>query len=97
MMYPYIVLADETEITHSQILNQAGTECVEVHFERATADGFDSARCVLPANKWLCNEGFSQEEIEFFNEFLLHNSSLLLKYAAQGGIGIRGKHRSKTQ
>ena len=88
MMYPYMILADETEITHSQILDGDGTEQVEVHFEQATEQGFDSARCVLPAYQWKFKEGFSAEEIAFFEEFLQHNAHLLYRYAAQGGIHI---------
>ena len=49
MMYPYITLADETEITHSHVMEHEGVQSVEVHFERPTEDGFVSARCVLPS------------------------------------------------
>ena len=86
MMYPYMTLADETEITHSHIIEIGETQTVEVHFERPTEDGFDSARCVLPAYQWKFNEGFSQQEIDFFLEFLKNNAHLLYRYAAQGGI-----------
>jgi len=85
-MYPYITLADETEITHSHLLASDGVEQVEVHFERATEQGFDSARCVLPTYQWKFKEGFSAEEIHFFEEFLRNNAHLLYRYAAQGGI-----------
>ena len=37
MMYPYITLADETEITHSHVMEHEGVQSVEVHFERPTA------------------------------------------------------------
>lgn len=70
MMYPYITLADETEITHSQIIEVDGTQTVEVHFERPNENGFDSARCVLPSYQRKFAEGFTAEEMEFFNEFL---------------------------
>ena len=86
MMYPYITLADGTEITHSHIIDQDDTHRVEVHFERATEQGFDSARCVLPSYQWKFKEGFTAEEINFFEEFLRHNAHLLYRYAAQGGI-----------
>ncbi len=86
MMYPYITLADETEITHSHIIERDGVQTVEVHFERLAESGFDSARCVLPSYQWKFNEGFSREEIAFFDEFLQHNAHLLYRYAAQGGI-----------
>ena len=88
MMYPYLTLEDETEIVHSQIINDNGIEKVEVHFERPTEDGFDSARCVLPDYKWLFNEGYSKEEIEFFEELLMNNAHLIYKYAKNGGIKI---------
>lgn len=88
MMYPYLTLEDETEIVHSQIINDNGIEKVEVHFERPTENGFDSARCVLPEYKWLFNEGYSKEEIKFFEELLMNNAHLIYKYAKNGGIKI---------
>lgn len=86
MMYPYIVLADDTEITHSHLIEDGGVQKVEVHFERPTEQGFDSARCVLPSYHWKFNEGFSEREISFFHEFLQNNAHLLYRYAAQGGV-----------
>ena len=68
MMYPYITLADETEITHSQIIEVDGTQTVEVHFERPNENGFDSARCVLPSlpqKKW----NFSMNFCAVFSDF----------------------------
>jgi len=86
MMYPYITLPDNTESTHSHVIEEQGVQMVEVHFERPTENGFDSARCVLPNYQWKFNEGFKPEEITFFNEFLQHNAHLLYRYAAQRGI-----------
>ena len=86
MMYPYITLSDETEISHSQILERDGVQEIEVHFERATEDGFDSARCILPHYKWKFKDGFTPQEISFFEELLRNNAHLLYRYAAQGGI-----------
>ncbi len=86
MMYPYITLADETEITHSNLLEQNGVQTVEVHFERPTEHGFDSARCVLPSYQWKFNDGYSNAEILFFEELLRNNAHLLFRYANQGGI-----------
>lgn len=39
MMYPCITLADDTEITHSQIIETDGNQTVEVRFERLTETG----------------------------------------------------------
>ncbi len=86
MMYPYITLADETEITHSQLIEAYGNQSVEVHFERPMEAGFNSARCVLPTYQWKFAEGFSPDEMAFFDEFLRNNAHLLYRYAAQGGM-----------
>ena len=86
MMYPYMELADETLITHSGLLHKEAVPTIDVHFERPTENGFLSARCVLPTYQWKFNEGFSEQEIAFFEEFLLNNAHLLYRYAEQGGI-----------
>lgn len=88
MMYPYMTLADETEIVHSQIIEEGGVQKVIVHFERPTKEGFDSARCELPEYKWIQMEGYSDEEIAVFEQLLHSNAHLLYKYAANGGIHI---------
>lgn len=88
MLYPYITLADETEILHTQLLERDGRQTVEVHFERPTDTGFDSARCVLPTYEWILREGYSDAEIAFFTELLQHNAHLIFHYAENGGVQI---------
>ena len=88
MMYPYMTLSDETEIVHSQLIEDKGIKKVIVNFERPTDNGFDSARCELPEYKWTEKEGYSGEEIAFFEKLLHSNAHLLYKYAANGGIKI---------
>ena len=88
MMYPYMTLADETEIVHSQIIEKDGLKKVIVNFERPTDSGFDSARCELPDYKWTQCQGYSKDEIAMFEELLHSNSHLLYKYAENGGIRI---------
>ena len=88
MMYPYMILADDTEIVHSQIIEEEGKQKVIVNFERPTDEGFDSARCELRDYKWIKIEGFTREEIEFFEQLLQSNAHLFYKYAANGGIQI---------
>lgn len=86
MMYPYMTLIDETEITHSQILEVGGKTVVEVHFERPTDNGFDSARCVLPDYTWKFKDGYSESELQEFEKFLHYNAHLIFKFAQNGGI-----------
>ena len=88
MMYPYMTLSDETEIVHSQLIEDKGIKKVIENFERPTDNGFDSARCELPEYKWTEKEGYSDEEIAFFEKLLHSNAHLLYKYAANGGIKI---------
>lgn len=86
MMYSYLTLSDGTEITHSHLIEKDGDMAVEVHFERAIPNGFQSARCQLPDYVWKFNDGYSAESIAFFEELLKHNAHLLFRYAAQGGM-----------
>ena len=88
MMYPYLTFSDETLVTHSQIINVNETETIEVHFERPTENGFDSARCILPFYEWTIIDGYTNEEISLFNQFLQSNAHLLYRYAEDGGIKI---------
>lgn len=85
MLYPYMTLADDTEILHTQV--KPG-DVVEVQFERPNDNGFDSARCVLPSYEWIKREGFTDKEIAFFTELLHSNAHLLYRYAQTGGADI---------
>lgn len=88
MMYPYMTLADETEIVHSHIIEDGGVQKLLVHFERPTEEGFDSARCELPEYKWIAHEGYSADEMAMFEQLLRSNAHLLYRYAACGGVQI---------
>lgn len=88
MMYPYITLADETEITHSHLLGEEEKKSVEVHFERPKPYGFDSARCSLPSYQWILRDGFTDEEIVMFERMLHDGAHLFFKYAESGGINV---------
>ena len=81
MLYPYMTLADETEIVHSHLIEQNGTEKIIVHFERPTENGFDSARCELPAFRWVLKNGYSDTEIADFEELLKQHLKKILDSA----------------
>ena len=84
---PWSVSTDSDWVrSYTKSGNEDGTITVEVHFERPTDTGFDSARCSLPSYTWLYHEGFSAEEIERFEQFLKRNVHLFFKFAGQGGI-----------
>ncbi len=89
MMYPYVKYADETEVVFSNIYIENDMECIDVHFERPTDNGFDSVRIQLPTYKVKIWEGnYSEEEIEFFKKVVQNSADLFYKYAKEGGLKI---------
>ena len=86
MVYEYMNFPDGTEVVHTQILNEDTNPTVEVNFERPTPHGFDSARCELPSYRWIERNGYSDEEIAEFLEFLKNNAHLIFRFAKSGGI-----------
>lgn len=87
-MFPYLTFSDGTEVVYSKILEKNGEKTVQVHFECPIDGGFKSARCELPSYKWMFNDGYSDEEINFFIDFLEHNVHLFFEFAAEGGMKI---------
>lgn len=87
MMYPYVKYSDETEVTFSNIYIENDIECIDVHFERPTENGFDSVRIQLPTYKVTVWEGnYSKDEIEFFKQVVQNSADLFYKYAREGGL-----------
>jgi hypothetical protein len=83
-----MTLADDTEVVHSHLKVSNNLETVEVHFERPKPYGFDSARCELPTYKWLMIDGFSDEEVDYFEQMLQNNAHTIIKYAELGGLAV---------
>lgn len=79
MMYHFITLQDRTEVTFSHIIQENNIKVIQVHFERPTINGFDFARCVLPEYKWIKRYGFSEEELNKFEELLHRNIDFIYK------------------
>ena len=67
MLYPYMTLADETEIVHSE-MDADGR--VRVCIERPVQGGFQSAQCELPGYKWTDVKGFSDDYIRRFTDII---------------------------
>ncbi len=84
MMYPYLTLDDETEIVHSQKLED-GT--VKVYVEKPDEkDGFHYASCFLPKYEWKDISGFTQEEIAAFQHIIENNAHLIIELSECGGF-----------
>ncbi len=76
MMYPFLTLDDNTEIVHSELLpnNQ-----VKVYVEKPDEkDCFHNATCFLPEYKWVDICGFSDDEIQHYQEIIESTAHLIV-------------------
>ncbi len=84
MMYQFLTLADETEITYSEMKSD-GT--VKVYIETPDEhDGFHNAVCWLPKYRWEDIHGYSDEEIEGYKEIINNNAHLIMEFSTRGGF-----------
>lgn len=83
MSYPFLTLADNTEIAHSEKM-QNGT--VKVFVERPVFRDFHSATCILPGYEWQDVQGFSSEELAELQNIISNSAHLIMRYAEQGGF-----------
>ena len=84
MMYPFLTLNDDTEITHSEMKEDGQ---VKVYIETPDIkDGFHNAVCWLPAYKWEKINGYSETEMAFFQELIQDNAHALLDFSQNGGV-----------
>lgn len=86
MMYKFMTLDDHTEIVHSDAYMEDNIETVKVYFEKPVYGGFYSAECYLPSYHWENINGFSQKEIEYFNQFLQSVAHIVIRLAREGGF-----------
>ena len=76
MMHPFLTLDDSAEIVHSE-MRPDGT--VKVYVEKPDAqDGFHSAVCILPGYQWQDITGFSQAELDRYDEVIHSTAHLIL-------------------
>jgi len=77
MMYPYMTLKDDTEITHSEVKEDGR---VKVYIETPDEkDGFHHAVCWLPEYEWQDIEGYSEAEMETFRMLVRNNAHLMIR------------------
>ena len=81
MMFPFMQLDDNTEIVHSEILED---EKVKVYIEKPIEGGFKSAACLLPDYKWEEINGFTKKDIENFQDILESTAHLIIQFAKDG-------------
>jgi hypothetical protein len=83
-MYPFITLNDNTEIVHSEMKPDGR---VKVYIETPDEKiGFKHATCWLPDYTWEDIYEFSDEEIQYFQEFVESTAHLILEFSQEGGF-----------
>ena len=84
MMYPFMTLNDDTEITHSEMREDGRVKVyIETPDER---DGFHNAVCWLPDYTWEQINGYSESQMQYFRELLRNNAHLILEFSQDGGV-----------
>lgn len=84
MMYPFMTLNDDTEITHSEMLPD---KKVKVYIETPDLkDGFHNATCYLPDYKWEDICGYTDAEMDYYQQLVRNNAHLIMEFSQEGGI-----------
>ncbi|MCD8120049.1 MAG: hypothetical protein LUE29_11345 [Lachnospiraceae bacterium] len=84
MMYPYLTLGDDTEITHSEMREDGR---VKVYIETPDLkDGFHNATCYLPDYDWENIYGYTEKEMEYFRKLVRDNAHLIMELSQEGGF-----------
>lgn len=84
MMYPFITLNDDTEITHSEMYPDGR---VKVYIETPDeSGGFHNATCWLPEYRWEDIAGYSETEMIYFKQLLKNNAHLIIEFSQEGGV-----------
>ena len=84
MMYPFMTLNDDKEITHSEMKADGS---VKVYIETPDeVGGLHNATCWLPAYKWENIEGYSDTEISYFKQLIRKNAHLIIEFSQEGGV-----------
>lgn len=84
MMYPFMTLDDQTEIVHSEMLENGK---VKVYIEKPDEkDCFHYATCYLPQYEWENIYGFSEDEINKYLDVIKSTAHLILEFSQKGGL-----------
>ena len=84
MMYPFLTLNDETEIVHSEMLENGK---VKVYIEKPDEkDCFHHASCYLPDYSWEDIFGFSEDDIKRYQKIIESSANLIIEFSKDGGF-----------
>ena len=83
MMYPFMTLEDNTEIVHSEQLENGE---VKVYIETPDEKNcFHSMTCYLPSYR-IEVDGYSEKEINYFMDIIKSTANLIIEFSKEGGF-----------
>lgn len=84
MMYPFMTLNDNTEITHSDMKADGQ---VKVYIETPNETYcFRHATCWLPEYRWEDVYQYSDDDLKKFEEIIRSTSHLIMEFSQEGGF-----------
>ena len=83
MIYPFIQLADKTEIVHSEMKSDGR---VMVCIEKPIDGGFQSAVCWLPDYTWEDIDGYTEDDIKDLQSKVEKWAHLIIRFSKEGGF-----------
>ena len=84
MMYPFMTLDDNTEIVHSDMLEDGR---VKVYIEKPDEkDGFHHMTCYLPKYELEDVFGFDEEEVKKYLEIINSTAHLIMEFSRGRGF-----------
>ena len=82
MMHSFITLSDNTEIFHSDMLEDGR---VKVYIETSDFMGFRHATCYIPTYEWENVYKFSKKDIEKYQQIIQSFSEKIIKSSQKAG------------
>lgn len=84
MLYPFMTLNDNTEIVHSEYKPDGR---VKVYMETPDEKlGFKHATCYLPKYEWEDIQGYTEKDIQYFEEIIRSTAHLIMQLSKEGGF-----------
>lgn len=83
MIFPFMTIKNDIEVVHTEIRKD---NTVKVYFEQPVYMGFHSIECIIPSYSWSENNGFSEEELKYLDEYLHSVENIIFDLAKNGGF-----------
>ena len=87
MMYKFLTLNDNSEIVHSEMQPDGS---VKVYIEKPDPDlCFRHATCYLPSYQWEDIVGFTDSDIDYYQDVISSTAHLIMEFSRNGGFEFK--------